>query len=582
MERRFGNCLVEKMSAIATSPPSAPRDTKGSSPSHSSPVRWQMLVAAGAFAVTFVWLLAPDVKASPAVLWPSALAVGLAFVTRDIYLSLFLGAFSGALLLHQGNPWEAFHDLITGRLIPSLTDRWNISVLIFTLLMGGFVEVLSQNGGMTALANRVMGRACSPRRAGLGAYFMGWLIFIDGLASSMLVGKTLRPAADRAGLSREKLAFIVDSTSSPIAGLALLSTWVAYEMSVIRQGLTNVGDTALAASVAPFSWLVLSLPFRFYNWFILLLVFLVVWLMRDWGPMWHAENASRWRTQRTASLLEKPPSGSHAALALFPLAVLVLGVFGGLFIDGGGLNRTLTFPHLVQALGDADAATVFVMATIVALAVALILTASWNRVTRATQASSSGRDAVLRGLQQMFLPALILVFAWMLNSVIKELGAANYLVQLLGNRLSPAWLPALVFLLSATVSFSTGTSWGTMAIVMPLAIPLAVELTSFQAGAPESQVLLATVGAVLSGAVFGDHCSPISDTTIVSAFSSDCDVMAHVQTQLPYALTAAGIALVFGYLPAGYGLPAAALFAAGAVTCWALVRYVGKPADGTE
>ena len=222
-------------------------------------------------------------------LWPSVLAVGLAFVTRDIYLSLFLGAFSGALLLHGGNPWAAFHDLLIGRLIPSLTDRWNISVLVFTLLMGGFVEVLNRNGGMAALSARVMGRSRSPRRAGLGAYFMGWLVFFDGLASSMLVGKTLRPIADRAGLSREKLAFIVDSTSAPVAGLALLSTWVAYEMSVIRQGLANTGDAALAEAVAPFSWLVLSLPFRFYNWFMLLLVFLLIWLMRDWGPMLEAE-----------------------------------------------------------------------------------------------------------------------------------------------------------------------------------------------------------------------------------------------------------------------------------------------------
>jgi len=224
-----------------------------------------------AFLATFVWWFAPDLKASPAVLWPSVLAVGLAFISRDIYLSLFLGAFSGALLLHGGNPWTAFHDLLIGRLIPSLTNRWNISVLVFTLLMGGFVEVLNRNGGMAALSARVMGRSRSARRAGLGAYFMGWLVFFDGLASSMLVGKTLRPIADRAGLSREKLSFIVDATSSPIAGLALLSTWVAYEMSVIRQGLANTGEPALADAVAPFSWLVLSLPFRFYNWFMLLL-----------------------------------------------------------------------------------------------------------------------------------------------------------------------------------------------------------------------------------------------------------------------------------------------------------------------
>ncbi len=533
-----------------------------------------------AFLATFAWLLAADPKSGPAALWPSVLAVGLAFVTRDIHMSLVLGSFSGALLLHGGHPWAAFQDLLLGRLIPSLTDRWNISVLVFTLLMGGFVEVLHRNGGMAALSARVMGRSRSPRGAGLGAYFMGWLVFFDGLASSMLVGKTLRPIADRAGLSREKLAFIVDGTSSPIAGLALLSTWVAYEMSVIRQGLANTGDAALADAIAPFSWLVSSLPFRFYNWFMLLLVFLLVWLGRDWGPMLLAERASRAKHRAEPADTGAPPAGSRVGLALVPLAVLVLGVFGGLYVGGGGLERTLTFPHLVEALGKADAAAVFVLATAVASVVALGWTTALSGRTGAVPgARGSGTEVFLQGMQQMFLPALILVFAWMLNSVIKELGAASYLVTLLGERLPTAWLPALVFVLASTISFSTGTSWGTMAIVMPLTIPLAVRLTGFQAGMEASPVLVATVGAVLAGAVFGDHCSPISDTTIVSAFSSDCDVMAHVRTQLPYALTAAGLATVLGYLPAGHGISPWWLLPLGGVASWALVRYRGKEVD---
>ena len=541
--------------------------------------RTRTLITLLGFFLTFVWLLVPEIKASPAVLWPSVLAVGLAFVTRDIYLSLFLGALSGALLLHGGNPWTALHDLLIGRLIPSLMDRWNISVLIFTLLMGGFVEVLTRNGGMTALSMRVMGQSRSPRRAGLGAYLMGWLVFFDGLASSVLVGKTMRPIADRAGLSREKLAFIVDSTSAPVAGLALLSTWVAYEMSVIRQGLANTGDAALADAVAPFSWLVLSLPFRFYNWFMLLMVLLLVWLMRDWGPMLEAEKASRLKPRLVADPKAESVTGSHSALALVPLAVLVVGVFGGLFVGGGGLEFSFSFQHLVEAMGKADAAAVFVLATAFATAVAIGLTALWRGVESGSDPRESGTQAFLLGMQQMFLPTLILVFAWMLNSVIKELGTAHYLVALLGDRLPSEWLPALVFLLASIISFSTGTSWGTMAIVMPLAVPLAVKFTAFHAGMTETPILVATVGAVLAGAVFGDHCSPISDTTIVSAFSSDCDVMDHVRTQLPYALTAAFLATFLGYLPAGYGIPPGWLLGAGSVACWLLVRYRGKTVE---
>jgi len=431
---------------------------------------------------------------------------------------------------------------------------------------------------MAALSQRVMGRSHSPRRAGLGAYFMGWLVFFDGLASSMLVGKTMRPIADRAGLSREKLAFIVDSTSSPLAGLALLSTWVAYEMSVIRQGLDHTGDEALAGAVAPFSWLVLSLPFRFYNWFMLLLVFLVVWLGRDWGPMLAAETACRASPRTGAAGASIPAAGSHAALALVPLAALVLGVFGGLYVGGGGLELTFTFPHLVQAMGQADAAAVFVLATAAASLVALGLTAVDRRTTASSEDRGRGTEAFFQGMQQMFLPALILVFAWMLNSVIKQLETANYLVALLGERLPAPWLPALVFLLASMISFSTGTSWGTMAIVMPLAIPLSVTMTAFQASLAPSPVLVATVGAVLAGAVFGDHCSPLSDTTIVSAFSSDCEVMAHVRTQMPYALAAAVLATLLGYLPAGYGVSAGWLLGAGGLTCWLLVRYRGERA----
>jgi Na+/H+ antiporter NhaC len=236
----------------------------------------------------------------------------------------------------------------------------------------------------------------------------------------------------------------------------------------------------------------------------------------------------------------------------------------------------LTFPHLVQAMGKADAAAVFVLATAAASFVALGLTAVGRRATDLPDARGTGTQAFFQGMQQMFLPTLILVFAWMLNSVIKELGTASYLVTLLGDRLPSAWLPALVFILASVISFSTGTSWGTMAIVMPLAIPLAVTMTAFQAGMSAGPLLVATVGAVLAGAVFGDHCSPISDTTIVSAFSSDCDVMAHVRTQLPYALTAALLATFFGYLPAGYGVSPFLLLATGGVACYLLVRYRGR------
>ena len=476
--------------------------------------RRTIIIASVALAATFLWLIGGDPLAGPAVLWPSVLAVGLAFLTRDIHLSLFAGAFAGSLLLNGGNPWTGFTSLFTERLLPALSDSWNLSVLIFTLMMGGFVEVLNRNGGMAAIASKVLGKKGGARRVGLGTYALGWVVFFDGLANAMLIGRTLRPLADRARMSREKLAFIVDSTSSPIAGLALLSTWVAYEMSVIREGFSNIGGAAAEESTRSFAWLVESLPFRFYNWFMLLLVFLVIYLMRDFGPMAKAEQQARSQPAKH----EIPESGqrSHESvwLAIVPLAVLIFGVIVGLFVDGGGTETSFSFQSLVTALGAADAAKVFVLATAIASLVAMAISAAWNKGSE-----PSPRVAFFEGMQQMFTPATILVFAWMLNGTIKEMGTAGYLVSLLGERLPAGLLPALVFLLSAVVSFSTGTSWGTMAIMMPLTIPLAAELGGIGLEA-SSHIMAGSIGAVLAGAVFGDHCSPISDTTVVSAFSS--------------------------------------------------------------
>lgn len=533
-------------------------------------------IALVAFLATFLWLLTDRSTPGPAALWPSVLAIGLAFITRDIYLSLFAGAFAGAILLANGNPLAAFLALFEKHLLPALADKWNISVLMFTLLMGGLVGLLNAGGGMQALAAKFLGHAASKRRAGLGVYGLGLVIFIDGLANAMLVGKSMRPVTDRAGMSREKLAFIVDSTSSPIAGLSLISTWVAYELSVIQQGFVNAGQPDVAA----FPLLVESLPYRFYNVFLLLIVFLVIWLGRDVGPMRAAERkAGKGDIPAAQAGNEKLPGDRSVALpttSIWPvitcLATLILGVFSGLYWQGGGTLATFSLATMIDAFGKADAALVFVWVT----AATALLAMGLHRFTATDPAQPGAVKPFFDGMSQMFLPVLILVFAWMLNSVIKELGAARFLVSLLGESMNPAWLPALTFLLGSVISFSTGTSWGTMAILMPLVIPVAVAMGESPAG---SLVLVPTIGAVLAGAVFGDHCSPISDTTIVSAVSSDCEPMAHVRTQLPYALLGAGLAVLLGYLPAGFGWSPWLLLGLGGAACWAVIRFAGRQSE---
>jgi len=523
-------------------------------------------------------------EGTPLALWPSVVAIGLAFLTRDIYLSLAAGAFSGALLLASGNPIVAFLGIFERHLLPALASPWNLSVLVFTLLMGGFVELLDRGGGMLALARRVLGRSGGRRRGGgrrraaLTVYALGWLFFVDGLANSMLLGKAMRGVADRARLSREKLAFLVDSTSSPIAGLALVSTWVAYELSVIRDGFAAVPGLAAESAPAPFLVLVWSLPHRYYNLFMLWIVLLVIWLGRDVGPMVRAERrAARHAAATAAEDSDAEPGARGAWRALVPLAVLLAGVIVGLFGQGGGFARPFGLDSTIQALGTSDAALVFVWATAFASLVALLL---WRPAASGAAILSPNPGAVstfLRGMESMFLPSLILVLAWTLNSVLGELGAASSLVTLLAGALPAALLPLVVFTLAAAVSFSTGSSWGTMALVMPLVIPLAAASAGAEALAGPGSVVVATIGAVLAGAVFGDHCSPISDTTLVSSFASGCDPMEHVRTQVPYALGAATIAALAGYLPAGAGLSPWLLLPAGGLACLGWIRFAGHP-----
>ncbi|HAV61828.1 MAG TPA: hypothetical protein DCY13_05645, partial [Verrucomicrobiales bacterium] len=413
-------------------------------------------IALAAFLLTFAWLAGePSGVAS---LWPSVLAIALAFISRNIHLSLFTGAFAGALLLTRGNPAAAFLDLFEKHLLPALTDGWNISVLVFTLMMGGLVELLNRGGGMQALAQRFLRGSASPRRAGLGVYGLGWILFIDGLANAMLVGKSMRPITDRVKMSREKLAFIVDSTSSPIAGLSLISTWVAYELSVIQQGFANAGQPDTAA----FPVLLESIPYRFYNILLLLIVFLVIWYGRDLGPMREAESrAGKGDIPVTQVPPARLPGDRNVAPPPAPvwpvvlcLATLIFGVFAGLYWQGGGTVTTFSLGTMIDAFGRANAALVFVWATAATALLAMVL----NRWTGSHGRDESVVQPFFDGMNQLFLPALILVFAWMLNSVIKELGAAKYLAGLLGEAMHPGWLPALTFLLGAVISFSTGTS----------------------------------------------------------------------------------------------------------------------------
>lgn len=486
-------------------------------------------------------------------LWPSFVALAAVITLRSALSGLLIGAASGVLVLAGGNPISAFTGLFSQHLLPAMQSKWNLSVLIFTLLLGGFAALIERGRGFEAVLNRLLGSGKnSGQRVQLSALGLGLLCFFDGLASSLLTGKALRPLADRTGVSRAKLAYLVDSTSSAVACVAIMSTWIAYQLSMIKEGYAQAG----VADVQPFAVFLSSIPLNFYCWFTLLMVFVSIWQNWNPGPMAKAEaevvplgiSAAAANTEDASGLLR----------VAIPLASLMLCLLIGLYWNGvtGGFFP-ITFTKAKDAFGNAQAADILVYSSAIACLVAFVL----NYPT--IKAEERPATVFLEGMQRFFVPCLILIAAWCLSSTLKQLEASKVLAALLGGNFSPGLLPVSVFLVGVLISFTTGTSWGTMGVLMPLALPIALDLGT--PTATDSLLVSATVAAVFSGAVFGDHCSPLSDTTIVSSVACDLEPVEHVRTQLPFALITAGLACLVGFIPAGFGAPPLACLVIGAI-----------------
>jgi len=489
------------------------------------------------------WLLVP-LEARWVALWPSVVALLAVFLLNRAITGLVLGAGAGMILLANGNPVDAAVSGVVDHLIPALQSTWNLSVLAFTFMLGGFAALLEKGGGLQALTRRWSGTGQrGGRHIQLSAYVLGLICFFDGLANSMLVGKSMTPIARRAGVSRQKLAYIVDSTSSAVACVAVISTWIAYQLSMIREGLDQAGVEG-----NPFGLFLRSIPFNFYCWFTLALLAIVIF--RNWiiGPMKKFENAE------CPDEGEAAPSAAPGCWlsAILPLGFLIAGLLLGLYLSGAqGAFTPLSFEKVSSAFGHADAALVLVVVSSLACVVAYALNSAPIRAQ-----GGSAAAVFASGVLKLVQPVLILISAWLLSSTLKQLQATEVLSAMLQGNLSVEYFPVLVFIVGALISFSTGSSWGTMGILMPLALPVALGFSGGVAGV----LISCTIAAVFSGAVFGDHCSPFSDTTIVSSISCGVEPMDHVRTQMPYAVIAAVFAVAVGFLPAGFGLsPYAAL-----------------------
>ncbi len=500
---------------------------------------------------------------------PPLVAIGLALIFKDVLVSLFLGVFCGALILYDWNPVTAFARAIDRFVAGALADPDHAKIVVFTTLLGGMVGLIGRSGGTRGIVERIAPFATSSRRGQLATWVMGVLIFFDDYANTLIVGSTMRPITDRLRISREKLAYIVDSTAAPVASVMPISTWIGFEVGLIGAAIAGLGLDINAYGV-----FVASIPYRFYPIFALVLGFTLAATGRDFGPMLRAER----RAAADGALIargdvpladfaspatEPPPGIPHRAInALAPLLTMVVVTVGGLYTSGlaalaaDGRGRA-DFPRLGAWLREvfsaADPYSTLLWGSLAAVVVAAALPLAQRLLT-----IREAMTGMVEGFRAMLLALVVLVLAWSIGSTCEALGTADYLVGLTAGVLSPHWLPALVFVISAAVAFATGSSWGSMAILVPLVIPIShgLSLTHGHPVGSESYTvfLLGTVSSVLAGTVWGDHCSPISDTTILSSIASGSDHIAHTRTQLPYALAIGALGVVVGDVPTAFGL----------------------------
>lgn len=522
-------------------------------------------------------------------LLPPLIAIALALITKEVLLSLFVGVFSGALFITGWNPISALARSIDQFIAPSMADPDNAAILVFTTLLGGMVGLINRSGGTLGIVERIQRFATDPRRGQIATWLLGVAIFFDDYSNVLIVGSTMRPITDRLKISREKLAYIVDSTAAPVASVFPISSWIGFEVGLIAAAFTAVGIPFNA-----YTTFVASIPYRFYPIFALVLGFTIAMSGRDFNPMLKAER----RARRTGKLLADgdtpladfdaksvaPPEGvpHRAANAVLPILAVVTVTIVGMIVDGGRELERADFASasawLREVFGNANSIAALCWASLTGALLAFALPLA-QRIFNLRQ----GLEAMVEGFKSVFLALVVLILAWSIGSVCDELQTADFLVHLTSGVLSPRLFPAIIFVLSAAVAFATGSSWGTLGILMPLVVPVAHSLSASTGLSMDSPgyatIMIGTISSVLAGSVWGDHCSPISDTTILSSTASGCDHIAHVRTQLPYALGAGILGILIGDLPTAFGLSPWISLALGSAIIVICVCWFGKRSD---
>jgi len=454
-------------------------------------------------------------------LLPVLLTLVVALSARNVLVGLFTGVFVGVAMLGNTTLPGFLPSLVKEHLVPEVADSYNASVLVLLAFIGGFVKLVESSGGGAAFARAATRWVASRARAQLGAWFGGIMIFFSDLGTPLIVGPVFQPLTDRLRVSRQKLAFILDSTSSPVAILIPFIGWGVFIMSVIADAFAANGVAA-----NEYSAFVAAIPFQLYAWLAIAIVPLVTLLDFDYGPMRDAERAVE-PAERVADPAPAPEDGAgRAILVWLPLAVLGVSLFAML--------GRLGFPFEQVAGADfrAGLAAAYFLAAVTLVALLVLL---------GVRTLTSSFSTYIEGMTGMLPIAATLVLAWALGAVSEELGTGTYVAALAGQGIAGWALPAVTFGLAAVISFATGSSWGTIIIMMPLAVPSALATDASMA---------VTIGAVLSGGLFGDHSSPVSETTILSSIGAGTTTLQHFSTQLPYALTNGALAIA-GFIAAG-------------------------------
>ena len=525
---------------------------------------------------------------------PPILAILLALIFREVITALFAGVWLGALAVAGFNPLKATGRLIDQFVVPALTDADHVAILVFSLLLGGMVGIIARNGGTMGIVESVTPFARTAKRGKIATWAAGLAIFFDDYANTLIVGNTMRPITDRLRISREKLAYIVDSTAAPVAALVPISTWVGYEISLISDGLRiaaeqNPNGADVILSQNPFDLFLQTIPFLFYPILAVLFVLMTSVMNRDFGPMAEAELRAATKGELhkpgatlatdTSSELMSPKKGLtyrwwNAAL---PVLTVIVVVLAGLYTTG----RTSVGPDasLREVFAEADPFSTLLWGSLAGCLVAILISIGQRMLT-----VQECIDAWLGGMKAMMIAMIILTLAWSLGSVTEAIGTAQYLSLLLSDRVGLQLIPLIVFVTCAAMAFATGTSWGTMAIMLPLVIPLTVSLggAATYPGGDQMEILLGATASVLAGAIFGDHCSPISDTTILSSTASACDHMDHVRTQLPYAVLVGLIGMLLGNVGTAYGLPPWGALLGGVFLLFLFLQFRGRVVSGAD